>query len=244
VNDLYVKALALQNLLISHVTGCREDEAEYARLRQMLLANYSLESLMPQFLRTCRNLTQFWQLIKYQFSTYAERRIFIWGEFNPLLEALERGAVAPSDETVTQTLKKFDAVHIQAAWSKALERRSNDPEGAITTARTLLEEVCKYILDESGAIYEDSSDLPKLYKQTAELLRISPSQYSEQAFKRILGGCISVVEGLGSLRNRLGDAHGKGKVGTKPAPRHAELAVNLSGVLATYILATWIARSE
>ena len=244
MNELYEQTVTLQNLLVSHATGGREDEAEYARLRQMLLANSSLDSLAPQFLRTCRNLSQFWQFIKYKYATYAERRDYIWAEFNPLLEALERGAVAPSDTAVTQTLDKFDAAHVQAAWSKALDRRSADPEGAITSARTLIETVCKHILDESGAAYDDGADLPKLYKQTAELLNLAPSQHTEQVFKQILGGCTSVVEGLGALRNRLSDAHGRGKGGTKPAPRHAELAVNLSGALATYLLATWEVRNE
>lgn len=244
MNELFEQTTALQNLLISHATGGREDEAEYARLRQMLLANSALDSLTPQFLRTCRNLSQFWQFIKYKYGTYAERRDYIWGEFNPLLDALERGALAPSDKNVTKTLEKFDAAHVQAAWSKALDRRSSDPEGAITSARTLIESVCKHILDESGASYDDAADLPKLYKQTAELLKLAPSQHTEQVFKQILGGCTSVVEGLGSLRNRLSDAHGKGRIGTKPSARHAELAVNLSGALATFLLATWEARSE
>ena len=92
--------------------------------------------------------------------------------------------------------------------------------------------------------YDDGADLPKLYKQTAETLKLAPSQHTEAVFKQILGGCTAVVEGLGSLRNRLSDAHGKGRVGAKPAPRHAELAVNLSGALATYLLATWEARNE
>lgn len=244
MNELFDQTEALQNLLISHATGGNEDDAEYVRLRQMMLSNSALEPLLPRFLRTCRNLAQFWQFIKFKFSTYAERRNYIWGEFSPILEALERGALAPSDKVVTETLEKFDASHVQAAWSKALDRRSSDPEGAITSARTLIESVCKHILDESGAAYDDAADLPKLYKLTAETLNLAPSQHTEQVFRQILGGCTAIVEGLGSLRNRLSDAHGKGKIGSKPASRHAELAVNLSGALATYLLATWEARNE
>jgi hypothetical protein len=244
MRDLIEQTEALQNLLISHATGGQEDEAEYVRLRQMLLSNAALDALIPKFLRTCRNLSQYWQFIKYKFSTYAERRDFIWSEFNPLLEALERGLASPADNVVSSALEKYDASHVQAAWSKALERRSTDPEGAITSARTLIESVCKHILDEQSVAYDDSADLPRLYKLAAERLNLAPSQHTETVFKQILGGCTAVVEGLGSLRNRLSDAHGKGKVGTKPASRHAELAVNLSGALAIYLLATWEARTE
>jgi hypothetical protein len=92
--------------------------------------------------------------------------------------------------------------------------------------------------------YDDSPDITKLYKQTAEHLKLAPSQHTEAVFKQILGGCTAVVEGLGALRNRLSDSHGKGKAGVKPAPRHAELAVNLAGALAVYLLATKNARDE
>lgn len=241
---LLEEAESLQGLLVSHATGGAEDEAEYTRLRQVVLSQAALESLIPRFLRTCRSLGQFWQFIKNKFGTYAERRTYLWAEFRPMLEVLERGGTAPSDQVVSVAIEKFDSANVQAAWSKALGRRTSDPEGAITIARTLLESVCKHILEESQAKYDDSPDINKLYRQTAEQLNIAPSQHTEQVFKQILGGCTAVVEGLGALRNRLSDSHGKGKIGVKPAPRHAELAVNLAGALAVYLLATWEARNE
>lgn len=244
MHELFDQTESLQNLLISEATGGSEDDAEYMRLRQVVLSQGAPEAYIPRFVRTCRNLAQFWQFIKFKFKSYAERRNYLWDEFRPMLELLERGGASPSDHVVSVAIDKFDAANVQAAWSKALERRSTDPEGAITMARTLLESVCKHILEESQEKYDDSPDMNKLYRQTAERLNIAPSQHTEQVFKQILGGCTSVVEGLGALRNRLSDSHGKGKVGVKPAPRHAELAVNLAGALAIYLLATWEARGE
>ncbi len=244
MHPLYDEVELLQNLLVSHATGGSEDDADYTRLRQMVLAEPALESLIPRFLRTSRSLGQFWQFIKHKFGTYAERRTYLWDEFRPMLELLERGSLAPSDNIVSNAIEQFDSSHVQAAWSKALDRRASDPEGAITMARTLLESVCKHILEEASVQYDDSPDLTKLYRQTAEQLQLAPSQHTEQVFKQILGGCTAVVEGLGSLRNRLSDSHGKGKAGVKPAPRHAELAVNLAGALAVYLLATKGARDE
>lgn len=244
MSELLIQAKTLQNLLISHATGKQENNADYTRLRQTVLANTTFDAFIPQFIRTCRSLDQFWHSIKRDFKTYAERREYIWTEFNPLLEALERGGLAPSDEFVTKGIKKIDSAHVQAAWSKALDRRSSDPEGAITSARTLIETVCKHILDDMNVQYDETVDLPKLYRETAKVLNLAPSQHTEEVFKQILGGCTAVIEGLGTLRNRLSDAHGKGKMGIKPAPRHAELAVNLSGSLASYLLATWETRKE
>lgn len=244
MNELFEQAESLQNLLVSTATGGKENEVDYLRLRQVVLAQATLESLLPRFIRTCRNLAQFWQFIKHQSNTYAERREYIWSEFRPLLDILERTGCTPSDAFISGAIEKFDSSHVQAAWSKALDRRNSDPEGAITIARTLLESICKHILDEAGVQYNESPDLNKLYRLTAENLNIAPSQHTEHVFKQILGGCTAVVEGLGSLRNRLSDSHGQGKIGVKPAPRHAELAVNLAGALATYLLSTWEAQNE
>jgi Abortive infection C-terminus len=137
---------------------------------------------------------------------------------------------------------KIDSQSIGDVWRKALDRRHDDPEGAITAARTLLESVCKHILDECGVEYGDNVDLPKLYGLTSKELSLAPSQHTEDAFKRILGGVESVVNGLANLRNRLGDAHGQGKRPVRPLPRHAELAVNMAGSMASFLLATFEAK--
>lgn len=148
-------------------------------------------------------------------------------------------SATPSDSVINEILTAVDSSSIQTAWHKALERRLNDPEGAITSSRTLLEAVCKHILDEEQIAYNDKDDLPKIYGLAAKQLNLSPSQHTEQLFKQILGGCHAVVEGLGALRNKLSDAHAGGKTSVRPLPRHAELAVNLAGTMATFILSTW-----
>ena len=99
-----------------------------------------------------------------------------------------------------------------------MQRRLEEPEGAITAARTLLETVCMHILHEAGVEFKEGIEITKLYKLTAEQLNIYPSQHEEEVFKQILGGCTSVVYGLSSLRNKLGDAHGHGPRPIKPAP--------------------------
>ena len=149
---------------------------------------------------------------------------------------------SPLDTACSTILCRTDAPHVGGAWQKALERRNSDPEGAITAARTLLEAVCKFILDEEGVEYLDAIDLPNLYKLAVKQLSLAPSQHTEEAFKQTLGGCHGIVLGLSTLRNRLSDSHGKGKKGMKPAPRHAELAVNLAGALASFLIQTWEAR--
>jgi integrase len=147
---------------------------------------------------------------------------------------------APSDDIIISTFSNnVDAQYIQEAWTKALERRSTDPEGAITIARTILESVCKFILDHSGITYDDKSDMHQLYKAVQSVLNLAPDSQHEAIFKQLLGGCTSVVIGIGSLRNKLSDAHGRSYNTTAPTKRHAQLAVNLAGSMADFLFTTW-----
>jgi Abortive infection C-terminus len=245
VSDISEKVEIFQNMLIADATsGGGSSVAEYRELRDEIINHHLLKDIIPRFVRTCRSPAEFWQFIKYKFATYAERRQFIWEEFRPMLERLDGNAAAPSDQSVSLILQRFNAETVHQLWSKALERRESDPEGAVTLARTLLESVCKHILDEHTQSYRNDADLPALYRQTAELLNIAPSQHSEQIFRQILGGCTAVVEGLGALRNKLSDAHGQGSRAVRPAARHAELAVNLAGAVAIFLIATNEAKRE
>jgi Abortive infection C-terminus/AbiJ N-terminal domain 3 len=146
----------------------------------------------------------------------------------------------PADELISEALASFDEAGVREAWRKALERRSSDPEGAITSAKTLLETVCKHIIEDGdGSKYGYNDDLPKLYYLAAVQLNLAPSQHTELLFKSILGNCQSVVGQLSSVRNKLGDSHGQGRGFVRPKARHAELAVNLAGTMAMFLIATW-----
>lgn len=131
---------------------------------------------------------------------------------------------------------KTGATYIQDAWTRALERRETDPEGAITSARTLLESVCKFILDDCGVVYDE--------KGVQGVLKLAPDDHTEAIFKQILGGCASIVTGLGAVRNKLSDAHGRSQKTVKPLKRHAQLTVNLAGAMADFLFSTWEQRQE
>ncbi|WP_249132649.1 MULTISPECIES: abortive infection family protein [unclassified Bradyrhizobium] len=149
---------------------------------------------------------------------------------------------SPADESISATLEVFDPTQVHARWTMALDRRASEPAGAITLARTLLEDVSKWILDQAGETWQETDDLPVLYRKLSKVLKLAPDDHTEQVFKQILGSCQSVVESLGALRNKLGDAHSPGPKRARPQARHAELAVNLAGAMATFLVATWEAR--
>ena len=222
------------------------DDSIYRLLRSEFLNSPATKPHVPQFVVTNIDSEGMWQYLK-GFHTgggaYAARREHIASEFSPLITALVDGG-SPSDTVVNDVLTRYDGAGVHDVWQKALARREQDPEGAITAARTLLEEVCKHILEDAGEAYDEKADLPKLYSQASKLLHLAPSQHTEDVFKRILGGCHTVVENLGSLRNKISDAHGGGRKRVKPSERHAALAVNLAGTMATFLIDTWNAKQK
>jgi hypothetical protein len=171
--ELFERDETFQNMFISWATGGSVDEDEFKRLREELLLNPVVKDRLPRFVRTHRDFRQFWGFIKQQSSTYQGRREYLWSEFAPVLDFLEQ-AGSPADTIVSDSLSRFDEDNVDRVWKRALERRSQDPEGAITSARTLLETVCKHILDERGIAYENDVDLPKLYRLTADALQLGP----------------------------------------------------------------------
>lgn len=97
------KANYLLNLMVAHATGNPAIPLEYEVLRQDLLSDPIAAPLMPSFVRTHRNLASFWNFIKGQFGTYAERRTYLSEAFTPLLDRLEFGPSSISEDLQRNT---------------------------------------------------------------------------------------------------------------------------------------------
>lgn len=244
-DDLFECALFLKTNIIG-LTTQGGSEAAYKLARQRLMVDPASKRLLPSFVRYSNDAASVQSALSSVASgsgSWAIRRGHVHDTFIPLLHFLESGGGA-ADATITDGLDVYDAPAVQAFWAKALERRTTDPDGAVTAASTLLEEVCKHILEDSGVKWETKWNVPKLYSEAAKVLKLAPSQHQEEVFKTILGNCQSVVQSIGSLRNKGGDAHAGGRLRVPFKPRHAALTVNLAGSMALFLIETWQARVE
>jgi len=142
----------------------------------------------------------------------------------------------PSDREVEKILETVDVPHIKRAWEKAIQRRKTDPDGALTSAKTIIEATCKSILDESKIPYTPSADINGLIAQVLEVLELSPSQHIDKETKRMLGSMCAVVNGIAFLRNRLGDSHGSSSIGEPNLAEISDLAINVAGNISTMLL--------
>ena len=232
------RARLLENVMRESCTGGERDEPMDSALRSEFMQEDQLRALLPEMVRTNRTLASLWGELG-KIAGYKVRRKHLNDAFTPIIDHLEGANRAPLDVVAGDALATFDSDGVHAVWTKALARRTADPEGAITMGRTLLETVCKRVLDERNEIYDDRADLPDLYKAVATLLNLAPDQHTEAPIKAILGSAMNLVNGLGTLRNRLSDSHGRGgRIPVKPSQRHASLAVNMAGALAAFIVET------
>lgn len=238
--ELINKVQELRMILTRLATG-QEGKGDfdlYIQLRTELFLSKVTRSLIPDFITSCRVLDDFWPYIKTRYSTYAERGEFIRVQFEPLFAYLEGDKIFLYHDVISDSITKFDCDTVLYMWEKALERRTADPDGAITAARSLIESVCKQILTERDIDYEDSYDLPKLFKTTAKCLNLAPELHNDGIIKQILSGIQTTVHGFSALRNELSDAHGQPKGGYRANSRHAEFAVNLAGSTASFLIKT------
>lgn len=243
--DLFECAMLLKNNIIGLTTE-GGSEPEYKLARKKLMEDPASKRLLPEFVRFSNDAASVRSALSSVASgpgSWALRRGHVMDAFVPLLTFLESGGGA-ADATITNCLDAYDAPAVQAFWAKALERRTTDPDGAVTAASALIEEVCKHIIEDSGEKWEPKWNVPKLYAEAAKVLKLAPSQHQEEVFKTILGNCQSVVQNIGSLRNKGGDAHAGGRSRVPFKPRHAALTVNLAGSMALFLIETWQARNE
>lgn len=236
----------IKSILVGIATGTRIEnpiQLEYEQIRQKLISDPQVKKFLPEFLISCRHLNEFWGFIKPKFSTYAERRLFLTEQFNQLLSEIETGSLSASslatDEKVSTSLQTLDSESVNGIWKKAIDRRSTDPEGALTIARTLMESVIKHILDDLHEPYGEKDKLPTVYFKMASRLNLTPNTQTEEMFKKLLGGCQSLVEGIGTIRNKLSDAHGKGRNHLQLDERYVEFVVNMAGILAIFWINTY-----
>src|SRR5690606_2444528 len=107
-----------------------------------------------------------------------------------------------------------------------------DYEGAITNARSMVEQLYIWILKNTEGGYDRKleGDLVKLGNAVSKRFDMDPRLY-DTPLKQLIKGMNSQIAGLASLRNKASDAHG---TEYKPGLRHAKLAVNSALTLVNY----------
>ena len=158
------------------------------------------------------------------------------------LVAQQTGAIAT--QSFDEAISALDYDSVRQELERALTQAESDAADALTAACSIVESVCKCILDDMGQPYPARQDIKGLVTEVAKHLNLSPSRDDlppdcAADIKQILGGLASVTGGIGALRTHAGDAHGRGRTRANVDGRIARLAIHAASTVSLFFIETW-----
>lgn len=218
-----------------------EDE-DYKQARIVILKlSKEHEISLPPIFKDCRTVEEFIQYISNDYnSSIGDNLSYISTLFNPFIDYVDMQNIEVKIIHIKcEVPKELNYNHILEDIVKCEDRIDNgDYSGALTSAKSLIEGVCKEILFSiEGKEVEVKPSLPELFKDVRTHLNLDPSNKAlQKPLKEVISGLIKVVHGLNEARNISGDTHTrKGK----PSLHHALLVVNSAKTVVNFLFHTY-----
>lgn len=217
-------------------------DSDYLKAR-MILRKLSKENEieLPETYEVNRSIKELFQDISYasgySHQNTAGRIAMIFNKYSTYLE--DNLYEVEIVKVECEIPKELTYRGIQSDLLKCETRISDgDFAGAITSAKTLVEGVCKEILVIKGIDpISDTDSLPKLYTDLTKQLNLnSANPKLDNSLKEITSGLNKVIKGLAEVRNLSGDSHAK--IST-PSFHHAVLAVNAAKTVTSFLFHTY-----
>ncbi len=121
------------------------------------------------------------------------------------------------------------------------EYLDSKPEASIDGSKAIIETVCKTILTDKGIVFEETSSVPQLSKQTFESIVTEHLTQHEniQSLKKINSGFGQVVVGVCELRNRNGlISHGHDVQLARISPMISKLTAGMTDSICGFYIQT------
>ncbi len=129
--------------------------------------------------------------------------------------------------------------YLEKQINKCINKINNDDyDGAITNARTMIEELLLNIEEKiTGKREKNEGDLPKIYKRVRKLLSLEPNDSSiDNSLNEIMIGFNNIINGLSGISNNSGDRHA---TTYRPDKRHAILVVNSCLTMCKFLISSY-----
>lgn len=200
---------------------------------------------VPYLLQRSRTVEEFLEGVFHSTNNKQEMIDSISYAYNPYISYLEENMYEVEIVKVEVGIPaELTYTSITDALNNCETRINNgDYSGAITSAKTLVEGVCKEILLLKGIdVKNDNDNLPKLYNDLSKHLTLnSDNPKVGNSLKEITSGLNKVIKGLAEVRNSSGDSHAKRLT---PTFHHAVLAVNAAKTVTSFLFHTYEYQKE
>ena len=141
-----------------------------------------------------------------------------------------------ADVVETEITEKLSSEFVGQQIAKCKQKmNASDYDGAITNARTLIEEILLSIEERlEGTRQPYDGNLMALYKRVSKQIHLYPDDSkTDNSFNEILRGFISMINGFAGISNSIADRHATAK---HPRKHHAKIAVNSAMIIADFLL--------
>jgi hypothetical protein len=131
--------------------------------------------------------------------------------------------------------------HIEQQVMGVEEAVTRNPGLAFDLSKTIIESVCRAVLEERQVSYDEDDDLPKLFRTVVQSLPFLPPAASNEAEVRkslaqTVSGLHTVIQGICELRNQCGYAsHGAGSARPKMESIQALLAAEAADAIVGFL---------
>lgn len=142
--------------------------------------------------------------------------------FKEAVEFFEASGFNNSKEFIEEARKKLTGDNL-------------DFDGSITASVSSLESTLKTILDKKGTGYPKKEQLTGLWNVAKKEIHLG-EEVASTHLRQVIGSLSGSISGLAGLRNDFSDAHGKGLVSPELYESYAELALNLSASVSTFLI--------
>jgi len=148
--------------------------------------------------------------------------------------------IKPLNSTVeidVPSIRTIDRDYIISISNRATEDITNKKyDSVITKSRTLIEEVCCYVLEKKNITPTTSGNLNELFKQVKNTYNLHNDPSANKSFNGLISGLNSIISAISELRNHESDAHGVGNARAEIKEYHARLILNSSTMLSDFLL--------
>lgn len=130
-----LKVERLKELLGERANGGTPDEKEYSNLRRELVSIQPIRDALPEFVRRCTTIREFWNFIKDMFETekYRRRTEYLQRQFEPIFSWLEGGFHPGKSESTPKSGRDVGMIKVLLLSANPI----NDPLGIDSEFRAI-----------------------------------------------------------------------------------------------------------
>lgn len=163
-------------------------------------------------------------------------------DYKTILERLRRAQAAVPIAIPRTNIISLDYV-VELETKTEARLVEGDLDGAITTARTMLEALLQELERQlTGKNEQHRGDLQRLYKSVAQNMNITEDGAGlDEHFKQVIRGLIQIVNGLSAIRNTMSDGHPRVR---QPAPHHARVSVNAAKTVGRFLVESYLYQRD